>query len=188
MDSTWQQIEESLITLYDLDHNRAALAGNGTTPRDEAKRKLQEIRSGLSSASRESFVGPKLFLRVVGPGNRAYSGEWWFDAAVLDTLDAAHSRIFFSAADRKRALRDMLREALAVSSEWNPMTALWALELPPGQSLVGYSGPGTPQRLFANLPLTSEGNRMLAGRVRQIFFPVKNPLWVREYRDLSSPE
>jgi len=51
--------------------------------------------------------------------------------------------------------------------------------------LTGFSGIGTPQRFFAHLPLTDKGNRMLVGKTRQIFFPVKNPLWVKQYRNLG---
>jgi hypothetical protein len=79
----------------------------------------------------------------------------------------------------------MLRELLAVSMEWNAMTEIWALELPPGETLTGFCGPGTPQHLWANLPLTEKGNRLLVGKAAQIFFPMKNPLWVRLYRELA---
>lgn len=134
---------------------------------------------------RQEFFGPKLFLRVVGPANRAYSGEWWFEANLLDGLEGAYSRVYFRSVDRKAAIRAMLRELLAVSTEWNAITEVWALKLPPGERLVGYSGRGAPQRLFGDMPLTDAGNRMLVGRARQIVFPVKNPLWVREHRQLT---
>lgn len=52
------------------------------------------------------------------------------------------------------------------------------------ERLTGYSGIGTPQRLFGSIPLTAKGNRLLVGRARQIFFPVKNPLCVKHFRDL----
>lgn len=178
---TWKELEAELVAINRLPHNRHALRG---TPEADARRKLAEIRGGLASLTREEFTGPKLFLRAAGPGNRAYSGEWWFDAAILDNLQTAYSRVYFQTADRKRAIRDMLRDGLAVSTEWNPMTEIWALELPPGERLRGYSGPGNPQRLFADLPLSHAGNRMLMGRVQQFFFPVKNPLWVKIHAQL----
>ena len=186
MGSVWDEIEKTLVDLNSLPHNRIQLEARNRTPQEEAKRKIEEIKSGLSTVSPEDFIGPRLFLRVVGPANRAYSGEWWFDAALLDTLERTYSRIYFAASDRKRVLRDMLRELLAISSEWNRISEVWALELPPGQSIKGYAGPGNPQRLFADLPLTAEGNRMLVGKARQIFFPVKNPLWVKQYQNLAS--
>jgi hypothetical protein len=118
--------------------------------------------------------------------NRAYSGEWRFDVDLHNTLEAAYSQIYFHAADRKAAIRDMLRELLAISKEWHATTEIWALELPAGERLTGFSGIGTPQRLFGNLPLTEKGNRFLVGKARQFFFPAKNPLWVRKHRDLAS--
>ena len=186
MNSVWDEIEQTLVGLYSLPHNLNALKGESLTPQMQARRKLDEIKSGLVSVTRQDFTGPRVFMRVVGPANRAYSGEWWFDAGVLDALDAAYSRIYFTSADKKRALRDMLRELLAISDEWNRIAEVWVLELPPGQTIRGYSGPGSPQKLFANLPLTAKGNRMLVGVARQVFFPVKNPLWIRQYQNLSA--
>jgi hypothetical protein len=185
MNAVWDEIEKTLVSLYSLPHNRKEL-GSGQTPQSVAKAILDKARSGLASVTREDFSGPKLFLRVVGPTNRAYSGEWWFDASLLDTLEAAYSRTYFTTQDNKRILRDMLRELLAVASEWNAISEIWALELPAGQVIRGYWGPGNPQKLFANLPLSAEGNRMLVGKARQVFFPVKNPLWVKVYQHLTS--
>jgi len=185
-DPLWTSIERRILQVLSLPHNALLLRQQGSTPELATQKKLAEIRSGLSGIPREeTFTGPRLFLRVVGPSNRAYSGEWWFDADLLDALDAAYARIYFRAADRKAVIRDMLRELLAVSTEWNAITEVWALELPAGETLVGFSGAGTPQKLFGNLPLSEKGNRLLVGRARQIFFPVKNPLWVREYRQLG---
>jgi hypothetical protein len=186
MVSVWDEIEQTLVNLYSLPHNRIELQRRNRTPQAEAKAKVEEARSGLAWVTREDYSGPRLFLRVVGPGNRAYSGEWWFDASLLDSLHTASSRIYFSAADKKRALRDMLRELLAISNEWNRITEVWVLEVPAGQAIRGYAGPGNPQKLFANLPLTTEGNRMLVGKARQVFFPVKNPFWVKQFQSLAS--
>ena len=185
MPSVWDELERSLVEQYDLPHNRVELQGRNLTPQAAAKRKLEELRSGLGTVTRETFLGPKLFLRVVGAANRAYSGEWWFDAVLLDALHTGFARVYLGATDRKRAVRDMLRELLAIPSEWNRIAEVWALELPPGQSITGYSGPGSPQKLFADLPLGAEGNRMLTGRARQIFFVTKNPLWVKRYERLA---
>jgi hypothetical protein len=80
----------------------------------------------------------------------------------------------------------MLRELLAIANDWNKISEIWALELPSGQVIRGYWGPGSPQKLFANLPLSQKGNRMLVGKARQVFFPVKNPLWVKHYQNLAS--
>jgi len=102
MKSIWDEIEQTLVDLYSLPHNRINLK-LGQTPQSEAKAKVAQVRSGLTSATREDFSGPMLFLRVVGPPpSRPYSGEWWFDATLLDTLETAYSRIYFTAQDRKR--------------------------------------------------------------------------------------
>jgi hypothetical protein len=184
-ESAWSALEATLRELYALPHNRASLGGRGTSEDTAVRRKLAEIRSGISgNLTREDFRGPKLFLRVVGRANRAYGGEWWFDATLLGGLERAYARIFFSERELRPALRHMLRELLAVSTEWNRIDEVWALRLPAGAAITGFSGSGSPQKLFANLPLSAKGNRMLVGRARQVFFPVKNPLWVTRIRDL----
>jgi hypothetical protein len=149
---------------YALPHNALELRRPGSSPEQAAKKKLAEIRSGLSGVPKaEEYIGPKLFLRVIGPSNRVYAGEWWFDADLHDKVEAAYSRIYFHTADRKAALRDMLRELLAISKEWNAITEVWALELPAGQRLTGFAGIGTPQKLFDSLPLWVKQYRHLAG-------------------------
>lgn len=75
MKTVWDEIEETLVQLYSLPHNRIQLQDRNTTPQEEAKKKVTETKSGIVSVSREDYVGPKVFLRVVGPSNRAYSGE-----------------------------------------------------------------------------------------------------------------
>ena len=79
----------------------------------------------------------------------------------------------------------MLRELLAITTEWNEITEVWALALPSGERIVGYVGRGAAQQLFGTRALAAPGNRMLAGTARQTFFPVKNPLWVSSYRSLA---
>lgn len=138
--SVYEEIEQILLHQYSLAHNRADLKLKGLTPRSATKKKMNEIESGLASVVREDFTGPHVFLRVVGSRNRAYSGEWWFDASLLDSLDRSYSRVFFNAPDKKKALRDMLRELLAVSTEWNTISEVWVMELPSGESIRGYSG------------------------------------------------
>jgi hypothetical protein len=77
----------------------------------------------------------------------------------------------------------MLRELLVVTTEWNAMTEVWALELPPGESIDAILGKSSPQRLFSALPLSNRANRMLLGQAEQIFVIVKNPLWVRKHEN-----
>lgn len=182
----WNEIETTLTQLLLLPHNAVWLREQGKSPKEVVAQKLTNLRSGLvGDPKREEFVGPKLFLRVAGPGNAAYSGEWWFDAEVLDKLDRAYSRLYFDKHEHDQAIRNMLREVLAISDDFrNTLAEVWALELPGAARLVGYSGAGAPQRLFGNLPLSAQGNRMLVGRVRQVYFPFKNPFWVLQYRNL----
>lgn len=188
MPTVWDQLEADCLKVYSLAHNITELRRHGKSPLDAARAKVAEVKSGLGGvAARREFVGPRLFLRVVGPENRAYSGEWWFDADLLHRLDAAYARIYFHAAEKKAALRTMLRELLAVSTEWNPVLEVWALALPPGERLTGYVGKGASQKLLGNLPRTASGNRMLIGQAEQIFFPpMHNPLWITKYYDLRA--
>jgi hypothetical protein len=190
MPTIWEQLEADCLAIYSLPHNVVALRAKNQSPAEAAHAKVADVKSGLGGiAVRRVFVGPRLFLRVVGPGNAAYSGEWWFDADVLHRLDAAYARIYFDAADKKTAVRDMLRELLAITTDWNVMSEVWSLALPPGASLVGYAGKGAPQRLFGGLPLGAAGNRLLVGHAEQIFFPpAHNPLWVTKYYDLRGSQ
>jgi hypothetical protein len=183
MIDVWGQLQAECLKIFSLPHNLVDLRRRGTSPLDAARAKAEEVRSGLGgSASRREFVGPRLFLRVVGPWNRAYSGEWWFDADLFHRLEAAYARIYFHTADKKAAIRDMLRELLAITTGWNEMSEVWALALPPGERLVGYVGRGTPQR-FSSLP--GSGNRMLVGQAEQVYFPpAYSPLWVTKYYSL----
>lgn len=181
----WNEIETRLRQLYSLPHNRVYFNTPSSSLDAVVHNKLQEIRSGVSGIpKKEEFTGPKMFLRVVGATNRAYSGEWWFDAVILESLERNYSRLFFNDNELKTALRTMLREVLAISNEWNRIEEVWVLELPAGERLTGFSGIGTPQKLFGSLPLSAKGNTMLVGKARQIFFPVKNPLWVKKFMNL----
>lgn len=188
MPTVWDELEADCLKVYSLPHNALELRARGQSPADAARAKVAEVKSGLGgTAARREFNGPRLFFRVAGPRNRAYSGEWWFDPDLLHRLDAAYARIYFHAAEKKSAIRDILRELLAITTEWNTMSEVWALEVPPGQRLVGYVGRGAPQQLFGNLPLSATGNRMLVGQAEQIFFPpTHNPLWVVKYTDLRA--
>ncbi len=186
VDPVWKDIESTLLHFYSLPHNKIAIETHRKTPEATVKEKLEELRTGfIGIPKKEEFVGPKLFLRVVGPANRVYSGEWWFDADQLNHLDQIYSRIYFSSTDRNMVIRNILREILAISKKWpNTFEEVWANEIPTGEKLTGFSGIVAPQKLFGNIPLNEKGNRMLVGRARQIYFPVKNPLWVKQYRNL----
>lgn len=183
MATVWEQLEADLLKIYRLPHN---VIGSRVSPEDAARAKVAEVRSGLGGVvTRKEFVGPRLFLRVVG--RLAYSGEWWFDADLFHRLDAAYARIYFGSADRRAAVRDLLRELLAITTEWNDIREVWAMALPAGERLTGYVGRGARQQLFGSRPLSSPGNRLLVGQAEQIFFPpMHSPLWVTRYANLAS--
>jgi hypothetical protein len=187
MSTVWDQLEADVLRVLNLPHNVVELEARNLTPAAAAKAKVQEVQSGLlGMPRREEFVGPRLFMRVVGAANRVYSAEWWFDADLVHRLDAAYARTYFNSPDKKRAIRDMLRELLAITTEWNRIEEVWALALPAGERLAGYVGRGAPQRLIGNLPATTKGNRMLVGQAEQIFFPPShNPLWITKYHGLT---
>lgn len=188
MPTVWDELEADCLRIYRLPHNAIELRAKGQSPADAARAKVAEVKSGLRGAvTRREFVGPRLFLRVAGGRNRAYSGEWWFDADLFHRLDAAYARIYHQTVDKKAALRDMLRELLAITTEWNEMSEVWALSLPSGERVTGYTGTGAPQQLLGLLPLSAKGNRMLVGQAEQIFFPpAHNPLWVTKYYGLRT--
>jgi hypothetical protein len=179
----FEELYAELLRQFRLPHNRTALRDLAApkAPEEAARDKVKEVRSGLASMRRAKVTGPRTFLRVVGATNRAYSGEWWFDVELLETIEKNLSRLFLPNQDRKEVVRTALREVLAVSAEWNQMTEVWCLDVPKGESLKAYTGPGAPQQLFANLPLSNKGNRALAGGADQYFFVVKNPMWVTQY-------
>lgn len=188
VDPVWSRIDTILLRIWSMPHNEVFLREQGETPQKKVASEIAKIRSGIAGVPREETLrGPMLLLRVIGgPSDRPYSGEWWFDASILDTLDHRYSRIFFSSPDKKDAIRAMLREILALSTEWNSVAEVFALQLPAGQQLTAFSGPGERQRLFAHLPLTAQGNRLLIGTVRQYYIPaVWSPFWVTKYRELA---
>jgi hypothetical protein len=184
--NVWDQLEADCLRIYSLPHNVVEMKEKwGKTPAEAARHTVNEVKSGLGgSATRREFTGPRLFLRVVGPRNQAYSGSWWFDADLLHRLDAAYARIYFQTSDRKAAIRDMLRELLAITTQFNPMLEVYALALPQGERLVGYVGRGASQP-FSNA--AGAGNRMLVGQAEQVFFPpAHSPFWVTRYTNLRS--
>ncbi|WP_036247062.1 hypothetical protein [Methylobacter sp. BBA5.1] len=101
---------------------------------------------------------------------------WWFDADVLIIgfipqgcfliawFGKCISRIYFSASDKKEAIRNLLRELLAISKEWNLKEKVWALEVPPEQTVKAFKAMDSPQKLFNDIPLSAMGNRMLVDR------------------------
>jgi hypothetical protein len=173
----WAELDERLTQLNSL-----------TMPPNVAKAKardtLTDVRSGSGGHIEPvDYRGPVTFLRAVGTNNRVFGGEWWFEEALLHRVDHAYSRMLFGE-EKARAIRRLLRDGLALSVTWNKMAEFWALEVPAGESLRGYRSRAAPQSLFSGLPV-SAANQLLTGGATQIFFPVKNPLWIRAFGSLA---
>jgi hypothetical protein len=177
--SVWDELEQELVQLYGLESNR--IWRKGKSPESLARKEILEVKSASGGViQRVEFTGPKQFLRVVGE-NKVFAGAWWFDIALLDTLEKSYSRIYFNDSEKKQAIRDILREVLALSVKWNRIQEIWMLELPANEKISGFSSHAAPQKLFHDLPLSAMGNRILAGRARQIYFPVKDPFRITRY-------
>ena len=87
------------------------------------------------------------------------------DVSLLRGLENAF-RVFISQLlIRKEAIRNLLRELLAISKEWNLKEKVWALEVPPEQTVKAFKATDSPQKLFNDIPLSAMGNRMLVDRV-----------------------
>ena len=188
--SVWDELEQELVQLYGLESNR--LWRERKSPQSLAREEILEVKSASGGViQREEFTGPKQFLRVVGERNKVFAGAWWFDIALLDHLEKSYSRIFFNESEKKQAIRDILREVLALSVNWNRLQEIWMLELPANEKISGFSSYAAPQKLFADVPLSALGNRILAGRARQIYFPVKDPFRITRYSvllDIGVPD
>lgn len=178
---TWSNLEARLVEMLRWPHNRAILGGQ--TPEQKAKQMIQEIAGAFIGIPQPvEFVGPKRFLRASGPRNTAFSGSWWFEEKVLLRLEKELSRIPLPEEQRQQAMQGRLRSGLAVSVDWNPLSEIWILELPAGERLPGLMGRTRAQPVYSAKHPEHDPKRILAGEEIQIYFPVKNPLWVRRYR------
>lgn len=135
------------------------------------------------------FIGPHNFYRAAGRNaagrlGRAYGGEWWADESVLVEIANKLQRAegWMSHDQRQRAWPAHYRALTALSEDWNDMSEMFKLELPSGASLMGLIGPAKDQPEFsaASLNPPHNPNRILIGGAEQIFFRVKNPLWVHK--------
>jgi len=134
------------------------------------------------------YVGPHRFYRAAGRNANgesaaAYSGQWWADETVLLQI-GSHlevAQLWMSSDERLRAWPAQYRALTALSGDWNDMSEMFVMELPAGEELEGLVGPAREQAEFsAKDPLgRHDANRVLPGGAEQIFFKVKNPLWVR---------
>lgn len=143
--------------------------------------------SGVVNVHR--YTGPHRFYRAAGntaAGRlaRAYGGEWWADESVL--IDIAQklerAKYWTSATERQRAWPAQYRALTALCGDWNDMSEMFKLELPPGEQIEGLAGPAKEQPEFSATDphARHNANRVLVGGAEQVFFKVKNPLWVHK--------
>lgn len=178
---TRADLESRLAAMLELPHNRVSCAG--MTSSEKARQILDEVATAFVGLPRaEEFVGPQRFLRATGFQNAAFSGSWWFAERTLLEIRGELGRVPLPDGLRQAAIRGRLRSALAVSLDWNPMSELWLLDLPPGERLAGLVGRAKFQPIHSRRDLRHDSERILSGGEEQIYFPVKNPLWVWRYR------
>jgi hypothetical protein len=173
-------LESRLARQLSMPHNRVLLRGK--SPDERAREAFQEIIGGFAGTPQVVvFTGPKRFLRGVGPSNRVYSGEWWFEESLLIRVESALSRIPLSEDHRRAATEGQIRSGLALPERWNALSELWVLELPGGEHITGLVGKASEQ------PILPGGlSRVLSGGETQIYFPVRNPFWpIRLYQTMK---
>ena len=186
---TWENLEAKLVTHYSLQHNLVLLQDRGTTPQQMAAKIRREVEQAFTGKPRpERFAGPKRFFRGVGakdllkPLRNNSFGDWWFEEAVVRTLELQLARVFFTEEERRRSFSDTVRAGLAIAYDWeNALSEYWMLELPAGTRLTGLVGPAAPQYHAQKPNRKYDWTRTLPGGLMQIYFPVKNPLWVKRY-------
>ena len=149
-----------------------------------------EVLAGYSGSPRVfTYTGPHKFYRAAGrtvSGSlaRAYGGQWWADESTLIKIAAKlqTSSYWMTVPEQKRAWPAQYRALTALCGDWNDMSEMLVLELPTGDSIEGLTGPAKEQPEFsAKDPHGRHNpNRILSGGAEQIFFKVKNPLWIRQ--------
>jgi hypothetical protein len=73
---------------------------------------------------------------------------------------------------------------LAVSVEWNTFAELWAMDVPCGEKITWLVSRATPQPYRQKDSASDPRRRMLIGHATQVYFPVKNALWIRRHSSL----
>lgn len=188
MGLTWHNFEAKVAQIASFPWNKDLL--KGLTPAQVASRMKQSVGSGFGGIPKEiTFTGSVRFFRGVGPkttpsdpfDNNAFGG-WWFQESDLHKLEAQLARIFFTEEERRRAFRDTIRAGLAIAYDWNKeLSEYWMLDLPAGAKLTGLTGRAKSQPQHSAKHPQHDPNKTFPGGLMQIYFPVKNPLWVRRY-------
>ncbi len=120
-------------------------------------------------------------MRGGGITNDIYSGGWWFEEELIARIEKELSRISLPVEQQKSVTKNRLRAALAICKDWNSLEEIWILEIPQGDRLTGLIGTARSQPVYSSSHAEHDPSKILPGGAEQVFFPVKNPLWVRKH-------
>jgi hypothetical protein len=133
------------------------------------------------------YKGPHRFYRAAGLNAsgrmaRAYGGEWWADESALIEIaqKLERAKYWMTRPEKERAWPAQYRALTALSVDWNDMSEMFVLELPVGEEIEGLVGAAKEQPEFSigDPHGRHNPNRILVGQAEQVFFKVKNPLWI----------
>src|SRR5579863_3122882 len=125
MSTILTDLESQLTNLLQMPQNRLRLQGN--PPQAAAHAWTQQIGRGFQQSPRIVEVqGSLRFLRGVGATQNPY-GNWWFEEQLLWKLQNRMATWPFPEEHRRAILQRQLRDGLAVSHDWNPLSELWCL-------------------------------------------------------------
>jgi hypothetical protein len=131
------------------------------------------------------FRGPHRLYRAAGwdstRGRMASPyGAWWADEEILVRIGARLDQFEGWLPDHllKRAWPAHYRGLLALCRDWNDMQEVYQLDLPAADTVQGLVGATAPQPEFSHQDPRSRKTPMYAGGGEQVYFKVKNPLWV----------
>ena len=157
-------------------------APNPHSPADVA----QVLASFASPPTLYSFTGPAEFIRGTGKDAkgrqaRAYGGGYWVNAEVISKIDAglAHFIGWISAKQLQQMKQGRYRAGSAVCDDWNDFAEFHKMVVPGGETIEGLAGPIKEQPLNSGMAL-GPTTPMLKGGFEQVYFRVKNPLWIFE--------
>lgn len=156
----------------------------------------QDARAFNGVVSRFSMSGPRRLYRLCGsylqgaddfgPARKERNsqyGVWWFDAEFFwNTLDAV-TGVGENPTEVNRTLRRLIREATAVSFDWNSFDSIWEMNIPTGRSVDLFWGIAKEQPFFSTPGLADEqaGGVLPGGIVQFLIYDVK-----QKYADLVS--
>ncbi|HUF28331.1 MAG TPA: hypothetical protein VMM18_15240 [Gemmatimonadaceae bacterium] len=185
-DLSWMALRERLE--YALEHWPSQIAPQATSSRRAATEMVRELQKTFVAgrSARAVAIGAEVPLaRFAGSSMAARqpftvrdsdpAGQWWFDERWLGRFDDAMTRIDPRGGlwpDRAGWKRDLFRDRLAVRHDWNTMSRMWRLHLPPGAALIGLVGRTRRQPTWSReLVLLHDANEFLPGGLEQYYIP-----------------